>query len=127
MTIESVPVNAFPSVYAINASQTGKAFLPVSPSSAIYAQFKHVSGTPAPEGVQGVNINKLKIIDTLIEQLSKMKKEPEPLTDLGGLSEEKRINAIIEHYQEQVRRTAGAGNPFAPAAPQIGAIFSISV
>ena len=129
MNIEAIPTSTFPSIYAINASQSGKAFLPVSPSSYIYAHFKHISGTPAPEGVQGVNINKLKIIDTLIEQLSKMKKEPEPLMDLSGQNEEKRVNALINQYHNQIRNTqlASANNPFAAAAPPVGALFNISV
>ena len=129
MNIGTVPNNTFPSIYAINASQSGKTFLPVSPSTAIYANFKHVSGTPAPEGVQGVNINKLKIIDTLIEQLSRMKKDTEPLTDLGGQNEEKRMNALINHYQNQIRttQTASVNNPFAPSFPLVGSLFNISV
>ena len=125
MYIESVPVNTFPSVYAINASHTGRASLPVAPSSAIYAQFKHVSGTPAPEGVQGVNISKLKIIDTLIEQLSKMKETPNPIVKLSGENEEKRISTLIEQYQNQIRQKADPRNPFAAAVPYAGAIFNI--
>ena len=129
MNISTVSTNPFPSIYAINASQSGKTFLPVSPSAAIYANFKHVSGTPAPEGVQGVNINKLKIIDTLIEQLSRMKKDSEPLTDISGHNDEKRMNALINQYQNQIRtiQTASVNNPFAPSLPLVGALFNISV
>ncbi len=106
--------HAFPTIeYAINASsgvsQGVKASLPVAPSAAIYAHFKHISGVPAPDGVQGVNINKLKIIDTLIEQISKMKKQPDfsdvhQLSDINGQSDEKRINALIDKFQNQVRQ-----------------------
>jgi hypothetical protein len=126
MNIGSVPYHAFPSIgYAITASQGGKASLPVAPSAYIYSQFKHVSGTPAPEGVRGVNISKLKIIDTLIDQLTKMKKQPESLTNLSGNDEEKRINALIN--QLRTTQTANANNPYAPAASYVGTIFSISV
>jgi hypothetical protein len=131
--------HAFPTIeYAINASQSSvsqgvKASLPVAPSAAIYAHFKHISGVPAPDGVQGININKLKIIDTLIEQISKLKKQPDfldvqPLTDISGPSDEKRINALIDKFQNQVRQAVSANSPYAPsAAPLTGAIFSISV
>lgn len=123
--------HAFPTIeYAINASQTvpqaGKASLPVSPSAAIYAHFKHISGVPAPDGVSGVNINKLKIIDTLIEQLSKLKQRPDFLAEGTG-DGESRINALIEKYQNQVRQTMNANSLYAPAAPLVGAIFNISV
>jgi len=137
MNISEIPYPSFPSVgYAISIAQSnGRASVPVSPSAYIYSQFEHVSGVPAPEGVRGVNIDKLKILDTLIGQLSRMKKGPESLesfesreigTDQGN---EKRINTLIEQYQNQVRTTqaANANNPYAASAPMVGAIFSISI
>jgi hypothetical protein len=130
MNIGSVPYHAFPTIgYAITASQGGKASLPVSPSTYIYSHFKHVSGTPAPEGVRGVNITKLKIIDTLIEQLSKMKKQPEIIDEVNGQDGEKRFNALIDQYNHQIRsiQAANAHNPYAPLAPFTGAVFSLSV
>jgi hypothetical protein len=123
MNIGSGPYHAFPTIaYAIGAFQDGKAFLPVAPSSAIYAHFKHISGVPAPEGVNGVNINKLKIIDTLIEQLARMKKQPDPFVDGFGQNEELRINNLLRTIQ-----TASAHNPFAQAGQLSGALFNISV
>jgi hypothetical protein len=121
--------------YAISISQSGKASVPVSPSAYLYSHFEHVSGVPAPEGVKGVNIDKLKILDTLIGQLSRMKSQPEPPESLESLAigtdqdNEKRINALIEQYQNQIRTTqaANASNPYAAPAPLVGALFSISV
>jgi hypothetical protein len=118
--------------YAISISQNGRASVPVSPSAYLYSHFEHVSGVPAPEGVKGVNIDKLKILDTLIGQLSRMKQEPEsPESYTIGTDQdnEKRINALIEQYQNQVRTTqaANANNPYAAPAPLVGAVFSISV
>jgi hypothetical protein len=130
MNIESVPYHAFPSIgYAITAAQTGKASLPVSPSAAIYAHFEHISGVPAPEGVQGVNINKLKIIDTLIDQLSRIKKDAEAIVIDREQDEEKNINSLIEQFRTQMQKlqASNANNPYAAAAPLTGAIFSISV
>lgn len=130
MNIGTVPYHTFPSIgYAINASQGGRMSLPVSPSSYIYSHFKHVSGVPAPEGVRGVNINRLKILDTLIEQLTKLKKRPEPYISGQGADEEKRIDALIDQYQGQIRaaQAASALVPYGPAAPSSGAVFSLSV
>jgi len=127
MNIGAVPYHAFPSVgYAMSAASAGRMSLPVSPSMVIYSHFKHVSGTPAPEGTSGVNISKLKILDTLIEQLSKMKKQAS--VDFGSLSEsdEGRINALVEQYQKQIK-AAQAVSFYTPAAPATGALFSISV
>ena len=131
MNIGSVPYHAFPSIgHAISISQNGgRMSLPVSPSSYIYSQFKHVSGVPAPDGVRGVNISKLAIIDSLVDQISRMKREPEPLSGMEDQDWENRLSMIIDQYQNQLRKiqTASAGNPYAPSAPFLGTLFNISV
>ena len=127
MEIGAVPYQSFPSLgYAINASQNGKKSLPVAPGMVIYSNFRHVSGTPAPEGTQGVSISKLKILDTLIEQLSKMKNQPAPNLGLDAETDEKRIDALIEQYQKQIKATQAAGI-YAPAAPAAGSLINITV
>jgi hypothetical protein len=102
--------------------------LPVSPGNYIYSHFKHVSGTPAPEGTQGVAINKLKLLDVLIEQLSQIKKRPESSADFS--MSDNRIDALIEQYEKQIRqaRAASAAMPYAlaPTAP-MGTIFNLAV
>ena len=117
----------FPSiVYAITASRSGKTSLPVAPASVIYSHFKHVSGVPAPEGSRGVTINKLKILDVLIEQLSQLKRKPEIA---GGQLSDERIDALIEQYENQIRTAQAAGEaiPYAPrAAAPPGAIFNLT-
>jgi len=127
MNVGAIPHQAFPSIgYAISASSTGRASLPVAPGMVIYSHFKHVSGTPAPEGTMGVNISKLKILDTLIEQLSKMKTQD--MSEFGVLDRqnEGQINALIEQYQKQIKATQAVG-VYAPVAPMAGALFSITV
>ena len=130
MSIGTVPYHAIPTVgYAMNASGSGKMSLPVSPGMVIYSHFKNVSGTPAPEGTTGVNISRLKILDTLIEQLKNMKSKP--MMNSGDLdvtndNDEKRINALIDQYQKQIR-AAQAASVYTPAAPITGMLFNISV
>ena len=136
MSIGTVAYQAFPSIgYVMSISQNGsisqggRMSMPVSPSSYIYSQFRHVSGVPAPEGVQGVTISKLAIIDSLIEQISRMDRQPHLLFGNEDLSDESRVNALIEQYHSQVRnmQTANAGNPYATSTPLLGAVFNISV
>lgn len=132
MELGAVPYQAFPTYgYAINAATAGKASLPVSPSMVIYSQFKHVAGTPAPEGTQGVNISRLKILNTMIEQLEKMKGEntvkinnTEFQEELAA-EDEKRINALIELYHQELK-TAQNAAVYTPAAPETGALFNIA-
>ena len=126
MNIGSVPYQAFPSIgYAISAAGDGRMSLPVSPSQVIYSHFKHVSGTPAPEGTMGVNISRLKILNTLIDQLERMKGQS--ATELGTLTEhdENRINALIDQYQKQIK-AAQSVSIYTPAAPATGALFNIA-
>jgi hypothetical protein len=127
MEIGAIPNHTFPSIgYAISEAGKGRLSLPVSPGMVIYSHFKHVSGTPAPEGTQGVNISRLKILDTMIEQLSKMKNRP--MADFGNLegSDEKRINVLIEQYQSQIKAAQSVG-VYAPTVPATGALFNLTV
>jgi hypothetical protein len=94
--------------------------LPVSPGAYLYSHFRHVSGVPAPEGVQGVAISKLKILDILIEQLTQIKKNPDVSFSREGMPDGQ-IDALIEQYENQIRqaKAASVAMPYvqAPAAP----------
>ncbi|MDR1862358.1 MAG: hypothetical protein LBQ67_00400 [Treponema sp.] len=113
--------------YALNVSRNGRMSLPVAPTSYIYSQFKHVSGFPAPEGTRGVAISKLKILDVLIEQLSKIKKQDS--LSMGAQVSDERLDAMIEQYKTQIRQAKAVSEiiPYAPApAARTGALFSIT-
>jgi hypothetical protein len=95
---------------------------PVSPASLPYSHFKHVSGVPAPEGSRGVSISKLKILDVLIEQLSRMKKRSDSSpTEEGNISAD-RLNALIDQYEQQIKQAgaASAAMPYNPAPQSSG-------
>ncbi len=115
--------------YAMSISGNGKTSIPVAPSSYIYSHFKHVSGTPAPEGMQGVAISKLKVLDVLIERLSKMKQQPDMnLAQGSGEMSGNQIDALIETYEKQMKQAqaASAAMPYKPS-PEIstGMLFNI--
>jgi hypothetical protein len=126
--IQGVSANTVPSIgYAISASHSssGKMSLPVSHANYIYAHFRHVYGTPAPEGVRGVPINKMKVLDVLIERLTQLKKNG----DIGATSvSEDQIDALIEQYEQQIKQTAQSAVAVVPyqnvPAVQPGMIFS---
>ena len=128
MNVGSAAYNTtIPSIgYAISSVNNGKTSIPVSPSLVIYSQFKHVSGTPAPEGTSGINITRLKILDTLIEQLSIVKNEPPMDLSLMDKNDEKLINTLIDQFQKQLIDTQTA-SIYAPTAPATGLLFNISV
>ena len=126
MSIGNISNSTFPSIgVAISAANNGRMSLPVAPSQLIYSHFKHVSGTPAPEGTEGVNISKLKILNTLIEQLEKMKGQEAIEYSSIDESDQKRIDALIEHFQQQIK-AAQAAPVYTPAAPVMGLLFDIA-
>ncbi|MDR2966134.1 MAG: hypothetical protein LBU88_10220 [Treponema sp.] len=135
MEIGNMPYQSFPTYgYAISAATTGRTSLPVSPSMVIYSQFKHVAGTPAPEGTQGVNITRLKILNTMIEQLEKMKgQDIANFGENGGREEiaaikendEKRINTLIEQYHREIKAAQNT-TVYTPASPDTGMLFNIA-
>jgi hypothetical protein len=104
--------------------------LPVSPSNYIYSHFKHVSGVPVPDGSRGVAINKLKVLDVLIDQLTKMKQKPASAPFRAGSLPEDRINALIEQYENQIRAVAAQAEasviPYSAARPvPTGMVFNL--
>jgi hypothetical protein len=116
------------SSYALSSYASSRLSFPVAPSAYIYAQFEHVSGVPVPEGGRGVAVSKLKILDVLIDQLSKIKQKPEPTYAAGGRLDDGQVDALIEQYETQIRgaRAASAAMPYrsAPAAPA-GLLFNL--
>jgi hypothetical protein len=130
MSIGKLPFIDFPSVgSALNASHGGRISLPVAPAMYIYSQFRHISGVPAPEGVQGVSISKLHILDSILNELAQMRQSPRPSFDVQGDTPEKHLNSLLEHFQAQVRQshTANAANPYHNAAPQAGTAVNLII
>jgi hypothetical protein len=115
-------------IYPVSAQHGSKMSLPVSEASYIYSQFRHVSGVPAPEGVRGVAVTKLKILDVLIEQLGEIKKKPD--IDINGINpSDERVDSLIKQYEGQIKaaRAANTVMPYAPApSAPAGALFSLT-
>ncbi|MDR0450507.1 MAG: hypothetical protein LBH26_04500 [Treponema sp.] len=123
-----VTSSVVPSIgFAISASQSGRTSLPVSPALYIYSHFRHVSGVPAPEGTRGVAISKLKILDSLIEQLNRFKKQGKIEPGFGEESEEQ-LDILIGQYEQQLRQlqAANIAMPYNTASPAAtGAVFNL--
>jgi hypothetical protein len=107
----------------------GKMTVPVAQSQVLYAQFKNVRGVSASEGSRGVSVYKVKILDTLINQLSQAQKTPS-VTSTDSLSGSQ-VDSLIFQYEAQIHQlTAGSVSgaasympvPEAPAA----AVFAIA-
>lgn len=101
--LQSVSYTALPSV-----SAGGRAYIPVQRSQLIYAHFKYVSGVPAKEWEKGVSVDKLKILNTLIDRLMNMKtsefnKKPETVLKDAG-TEEAQIDRLIDYYRGEIKK-----------------------
>ena len=115
-----------------SGSSSGKLYVPVNPSSVIYAQFDHISGVAAKSGQHGVSVSKIQILNTLIENLAKIKStsKQNPAIKETQLSD-KQLDALIENYQTQIKQavTQAQTTPYilAGTAPQTAALFSIDI
>ena len=125
--INNISTNHVSIGFAIRASQYSKTALPVSRANYIYSHFRHVSGVLAPEGNRGVAVNKLKILDTLIERLNQLRKlESYPMKS-KEVNEDK-LDLLIQQAESQIRdalrKSASMIYTVVPVA-QTGMIFDL--
>lgn len=115
------------SYQSVFASTGGSLAVPVKPSALIYAHFDHVHGIEASHGEKGVSVNKLRILNTLIDQLSSMKKSALPQETAENLSMEEQ-DYLIDKYSQQINNTIKtAPYGLAGAMPETGALLSIEL
>jgi hypothetical protein len=82
------------------AGSSGKVSIPVPPSLLLYSNFKNVSGTSSA-GASAYSLDKLKILDTLIERLRTTREQPKLEREAKGMTDE-RIDALIQQYGDQL-------------------------
>ncbi|MBQ3825203.1 MAG: hypothetical protein II811_03605 [Spirochaetaceae bacterium] len=132
------------SLYSLNplsygnyvAQGSGKLYVPVNSHYVGYAQFDHVSGISAQHGQQGVPVNRLSILNTLIDRVlsvSSGKSEAVSISkeDVSGLTDTQ-LDAMISTVQAQmkdaVKTAAFVPYGLAGAVPlTTGAVFSLVV
>lgn len=117
--------NQLPLAYAYSAGTSGKVAVPVAPSQLLYSNFKNVAGTPSA-GASAYSLDKLKILDTLIERLRTVKNQPRIERESKGLSDE-RIDALIQQYGDQLHSAMVASTPYnRPAGVVPGMLISLA-
>ena len=113
-----------PSLY-YNYSQNGKMSFPVDPPYLMYSHFEHVSGVPAMNGLQGVSISKLNLLDVLITRLNQIRN-----TQSSGIraDQSEGIDSVIESYRSQIKQAHAASQamPYNPSPnANAGALFNL--
>jgi len=118
--------NRLPLDYAYNAGSSGRISVPVAPSQLVYSYFKNVAGT-AVSGTPGYSLDKLKILDTLIERLRSAKGQPKAERRSSDMTDE-RIDALIQQYGEQLHTALSATTlPYArPTGVVPGMLVSVA-
>ena len=112
------------------SSSTGRLYVPVKPSVAVFTQFDYVRGTPAEKGQKGVPVDRIRILNSLIDQLVSMRQKPASKEDMLDLTDSQK-DALIKTYQKQIKNSIAIANlpgtyGFAGLMPQAGAVFNIS-
>ncbi|MGP1587332.1 MAG: hypothetical protein ACTTHG_03205 [Treponemataceae bacterium] len=92
-----------PASYGSYVGGGNKVYVQVKPNQVVYSQFEHVSGYSfSAQGDRFVPVSKIKILNTLIDQLVKMqanKTKPDLPTDMTDAQ----VDAMIKDYQQQVK------------------------
>jgi hypothetical protein len=68
MEISPVPSYSMALFRSMSMGHGGKISIAVSPQSYVFAQFRHISGTPAPDGQSGAALSHLRILDMMIDR-----------------------------------------------------------
>lgn len=120
--------------YVSNNVGSGKIVVPVSPSMVAYSQFEHVQGVAVSDGQNGVDIDKVEILNRLINQLVSMKQTP-PVSNITedetGMTEDQ-VDTLIADLQSRIKDAIALAEskPYAlPGAPipETGEILNITL
>ncbi len=94
-------------------SAPGRVSIPVPRSQVIYAHFEHVAGVAAGEG-RASSVDRLKILNTLIDRLSSLKSDALASRENSGLVSSDRIDALLEQYGREAHALAARSGPYVP-------------
>jgi len=112
MEIRQLPLQAIPITNIVTArfSPGSSVALPVEANVLLYAHFKHISAVPAPAGTQGFSLERLRMLDNLIDRLVAANGHRAYVKDVAGLSANE-MNHLITHYQDLLRRVSLQSSP----------------
>lgn len=110
---------------SIASGAAGKLFVPVNKSSLVYSHFSHISGVAAKGNQNGVSISKIRILNSLIENLSSPKniaKEKEAVTHMS----DEQADVLIKQYQQQIQQASSSQYLVPGSQVQAGMLFSFN-
>lgn len=102
---------------------SGRISLPVSRAQSPYAQFKYVQGVPSSSPGGSVPINRLRVLNSLINGLVSKAEHPELSPDISRMSDQS-VKALINQYSSQLHSALKASTPYSGTAYSSGSLFN---
>lgn len=129
MYANDISLNAS-SYQTVFRSGFGRIYVPVKDNVTVYTQFEHVRGTPADKGERGVSVDRIRILNTLIDHLVSLKKSADLETQETPLTD-RQMDSMIASYQKQIKSVVAAASlpgtyGIAGLMPEPGAIFNLT-
>ncbi len=85
-------------------SRTGhRMSVPVKPSQTVFAQYRNISGVPASSGQGTVPLTRVQLLNSLINNLQKIKHNPDYNIESANTSPE-RADALIKQYASELHQ-----------------------
>lgn len=123
-----VPLSTLSYTAMTSISAGGRAYLPVDTKQVVYSQFQYVSGVPRFKDQSGVSIGKLKILNTLIDQLIRMRENERSNKFLTMHSDEKTLDSMIEYVNNKIHTeiTLSKNTGYTSLMPQAAALLDLT-
>jgi len=104
--------NGLPLALMISAnSAAGRVSIPVPRNQVIYSYFEHVAGVASSEG-RSSSVYKLKMLNTLIDHLVSLKKDPLISRENAGTVSSEQVDALLEQYGREAHALAARTGPY---------------
>ena len=126
MTSSIGNINAYSYGSLVSAGSTGKLYVPVNKSSLLYSHFSHISGVAAGSNQNGVSISKIRILNSLIDNLSSPTKAASQKEAVLHMTDDQ-AEVLIQKYQQQIQQAATSQYLIPGSQVQAGLLFSFNV
>jgi len=104
--------NSLPLALMISAnSVAGRVTIPVPRNEVIYSNFEHVAGVASAEG-HSSSVYKLKMLNTMIDHLISLRKDPLVSRENAGNVSSEQIDALLEQYGREAHALASRSGPY---------------
>ena len=109
-------------------SAGGRAYLPVDTNQVVYSHVQYVSGVPRAKDQNGVSIGKLKILNTLIDQLVKMRENERTNELFTAKPDDKTLDAMIEYVNTKIHTeiALSKNTGYASSLPETASLLDLT-